>query len=108
MKGILWKKGKKLKGWKPRYFELRDNFLFYYEKKPEDLPKGRKTKIDIQFEGIIYLSGCNIERTADYYITKKCGFVITCKDSGYPPRYLYCTSPGELDEWMRHLGKFQT
>jgi len=42
MEGIMFKKGKKSKSWTKRYFELRDHFLFYYEKKEDKKPKGKK------------------------------------------------------------------
>jgi len=43
MCGVLYKKGKKMKGWKKRYFELREHFLFFYSKKEEVKPKGSKS-----------------------------------------------------------------
>ena len=37
--GKLFKKGKSLKFWKERYYELKDGFLFYFADK-NDYPKG--------------------------------------------------------------------
>jgi hypothetical protein len=40
MAGMISKKGKRFGLWTSRYFELREQFLFYYEKETDETPKG--------------------------------------------------------------------
>jgi len=97
MEGIMFKKGKKSKSWTKRYFELRDHFLFYYEKKEDKKPKG-----------ILFLDGCFIEELKDFNQTQKYGFSITHKSESYVPRVFYCNTKEEFDQWMKNLQVFKS
>jgi len=50
MFGFLLKPGKKSKSWVKRYFELRGNFLYYYNKKEVEVPTN-----------IYFLDGCFVD-----------------------------------------------
>jgi len=86
-----------MKGWKKRYFELREHFLFYYGKKEDKQPKG-----------VIFLNGCEVEEIKDMKSAKKFGFKISHKSDTYENHLFYCTDKSEYDHWMSHLKEFNT
>lgn len=110
MAGYLNKTRKVMKGWKKRYFELREHFLFFYNKKEDKQPKGKNLWIEnllkFSFKGLIFLDGCEVEELKDFNTTKKYGFKISHKSETYENYMFYCTEKKEFDEWMSHLKDF--
>lgn len=101
--GYLWKKGKFFHQLSKRYYLLSGNCLYYYSKKDDVRPRG-----------VVFLTGCIIERIADNDMALKgyFGFEILHNDvcAGHETakhehhrhdhRVLYCKSEGERDRWV--------
>ena len=81
--------------WKKRCFEVRDQFMFYYNKRQKELPKG-----------VIYLEGCYIEELHDEEKTNKYGFKLGYLQEPTIEFLLYCDKKEERDEWVRFLNDF--
>lgn len=53
--GFLTRQGQHLKGWKPRFYVLRDKFLFYWTEQPTDLAEAFAAPY-----GVIFLENCSV------------------------------------------------
>lgn len=89
--GFLLKRGEVNKGFQRRWFVLRGNLLFYYEKRGDKEPVG-----------VIILEGCTIE-VADCEDVVNYAFQITFPGSSARTYILSADSQEELEVWMRAL-----
>ncbi|KAK7087514.1 sesquipedalian-1-like [Littorina saxatilis] len=89
--GMLLKRGELNKGFQRRWFVLRGNLLFYYEK-----------KVDKEPSGVIILEGCTIE-VADLEDTDNYAFQIAFPGGASRTYILSADSQEELEAWMRAL-----
>lgn len=89
--GYLLKKGEVNKGFQRRWFVLRGNLLFYYEKRGDKEPVG-----------VIILEGCTIE-VADCADVDNYAFQILFSGSGNRKYVLSTDSQEELEVWMKAL-----
>lgn len=101
--GYLWKKGKYFHQLSKRYYLLSGNCVYYYTKKDDVRPRG-----------VVFLTGCIIERIADNDMALKgyYGFEILHNDlcAGHESarhehhrhdhRVMYCRSEAERDRWV--------
>ena len=87
--GFLMKRGEVNKSFQKRWFVLRGNLLFYYEKKGDREPIG-----------VIVLEGCTIELTenSDNYT-----FQINFSPSGYRTYVLSAHTQDIMESWMKAL-----
>ena len=91
-KGFLTKKGRKLKGWKQRYYLLRGKFLFCF-----------KRALDKVAKKSIFLPGCEVDTLTDFVMTRRYGFRITEPEGRFTPLRLYATSSAECKAWVEAL-----
>ena len=89
--GFLLKRGDLNKGYQRRWFVLKGNLLFYYERRGDKEPAG-----------VIILEGCTIE-VADCEDVDNYAFQITFPGSGTRTYILSADSQEELEAWMRAL-----
>ncbi|XP_076452430.1 sesquipedalian-1-like [Babylonia areolata] len=89
--GYLLKRGDLNKGFQRRWFVLKGNLLFYYEKRGDREPVG-----------VIVLEGCTIE-VADCEDVDNYAFQITFPGSATRTYILSADSQDELEIWMRSL-----
>lgn len=89
--GYLQKRGDLNKGFQRRWFILKGNLLFYYEK------RGDKDPI-----GVIILEGCTIE-LAECEDMENFAFQITFTGSGVRTYILSADSQDEMEAWMKAL-----
>jgi len=87
--GYLHKKGEVNKGYQKRWFVLKGNLLFYYEKKGDKDP-----------QGVIILEGCTIELTED---VENFMFMINYASSGLRTYCLSAQSQESMESWMKAL-----
>ncbi|CAG5115551.1 unnamed protein product [Candidula unifasciata] len=87
--GYLHKKGELNKGFQKRWFVLKGNLLFYYEK------KGSKDPL-----GVIILEGCTIELAED---VDNFMFMINFAASGSRTYCLSAHSQEAMESWMKAL-----
>ena len=89
--GYLLKRGDFNKGYQRRWFVLKGNLLFYYEKRHDKEPIG-----------VIILEGCTIELSEDTD-----GFVFQIKFSGSGCRtyIIAADSQEDMEEWMKVLSR---
>ncbi|XP_005105404.1 sesquipedalian-1 [Aplysia californica] len=87
--GYLQKKGEVNKGFQKRWFVLKGNLLFYYEKKGDKEPLG-----------VIILEGCTIELAED---TDNFLFMINFASSGLRTYCLSAHSQESMESWMKAL-----
>ena len=99
-RGYLTKKGRKLGGWKQRYFILRGKFLFCLKKSNE---KTAKSKIFLIILETIFLPGCEIDSINDFVMSRRHGFRITEPNGRFTPLRLYASSASECKGWMEAL-----
>ncbi|GFO30207.1 sesquipedalian-1-like [Plakobranchus ocellatus] len=87
--GYLHKKGEINKGFQKRWFVLKGNLLFYYERKGDRDPLG-----------VIILEGCTIElaEDADNFM-----FMINFAASGSRTYFLSAHSQQAMESWMKAL-----
>lgn len=85
--GFLMKRGEVNKAFQKRYFVLKGNLLFYYEK------KGDKEPI-----GVVILEGCTVElsENSDLYT-----FELVFQGSGTRTYVLAAESQEEMEAWMK-------
>nr|ACO15210.1 FAM109A [Caligus clemensi] len=88
--GILWKRGEVNKNFQKRYFVLKGNLLFYFEKKGDKEPLG-----------LIVLEGCTIELAEEEQ--EKFAFKIVFHGEGRRSYILGTESQEMLEEWMKLL-----
>jgi hypothetical protein len=89
--GYLMKRGEVNKGFQRRWFILRGNLLFYYEKRGDKEPVG-----------VIVLEGCTIE-VADCEDVDNYAFQITFPGSAMRTYVFSADSQENLEEWMKAL-----
>lgn len=89
--GFLLKRGEVNKGFQRRWFVLKGNLLFYYEKRGDKEPAG-----------VIILEGCTIE-VADCEDVVNYAFQITFPGACTRTYILSADSQEELEVWMRAL-----
>jgi hypothetical protein len=87
--GYLLKKGEVNKGYQKRYFVLKGNLLFYYEKRYEREPVG-----------VIILEGCTIELSENI---DGFAFQIVFPKSGCRTYHMAADSQEEMEAWMKVL-----
>ena len=87
--GYLHKKGEVNKGFQKRWFVLKGNLLFYYEKKDDREP-----------QGLIVLEGCTIELAED---TENFLFMINFASSGLRTYCLSAPTQEIMESWMKAL-----
>ncbi|KAK6190762.1 hypothetical protein SNE40_002556 [Patella caerulea] len=87
--GYLLKKGEVNKGFQKRWFVLKGNFLFYYEKKGDREPIG-----------MIVLEGCTIELAEN---TDNFTFQIVFPHSGCRTYVISAESQEIMESWMKAL-----
>lgn len=88
--GYLWKRGEVNKNFQKRYFVLKGNLLFYFDK------KGEKEAI-----GVIILEGCTIELAEDEQ--EKFAFKIVFHGEGRRSYTLGTEQQEVLEDWMKLL-----
>lgn len=86
----LWKRGEVNKNFQKRYFVLKGNLLFYFEK-----------KFDREPLGVIILEGCTIELAEEEQ--EMCAFKIVFHGEGRRTYYLGTDSQAAVEEWMKFL-----
>lgn len=86
--GWLLKKGDLNKAFQKRYFVLKGNLFFYFEK------QGDKEPI-----GVIILEGCTVELSSSY--TETFTFEIAFQGSGCRTYVLTADSQDEMEAWMK-------
>lgn len=89
--GFLLKRGEVNRGFQRRWFVLKGNLLFYYEKRGDKEPAG-----------VVILEGCTIE-VADCEDVVNYAFQITFPGSTMRTYILSADSQEELELWMRAL-----
>lgn len=87
--GYLLKKGELNKGYQKRYFVLKGNLLFYYEKRHDREPVG-----------VIILEGCTIELSEHI---DGFAFQIVFPKTGCRTYYMAADSQEEMEAWMKVL-----
>ncbi|XP_062614519.1 sesquipedalian-1-like [Saccostrea cucullata] len=87
--GYLLKKGELNKGYQKRYFVLKGNLLFYYEKRYEKEPVG-----------VIILEGCTIELSENI---DGFAFQIVFPKTGCRTYHMAADSQEEMEAWMKVL-----
>lgn len=88
--GWLWKRGEVNKNFQKRYFALKGNLLFYFEK-----------RFDKEPIGVIILEGCTIELAEEEQ--EMCAFKIVFHGEGRRTYYLGTDSQSAVEEWMKFL-----
>nr|ACO12441.1 FAM109A [Lepeophtheirus salmonis] len=88
--GILWKRGEVNKNFQKRYFVLKGNLLFYFEKKGDKEPLG-----------LIVLEGCTIELAEEEQ--EKFAFKIVFHGEGRRSYVLGAETQEMVEEWMKLL-----
>lgn len=91
--GWLWKRGEVNKNFQKRYFVLKGNLLFYFEK-----------RFDKEPIGVIILEGCTIELAEEEQ--EMCAFKIAFHGEGRRTYYLGTDSHDSQDiveDWMKFL-----
>jgi len=88
--GWLWKRGEVNKNFQKRYFVLKGNLLFYFEKRSEKEPIG-----------VIILEGCTIELAEEEQ--EMCSFKIVFHGEGRRVYFLGSDNQAEIEEWMKIL-----
>ncbi|GLH10837.1 hypothetical protein R5R35_004169 [Gryllus longicercus] len=87
--GWLVKRGEVNKGYQRRWFVLKGNLLFYFEKRGEKEPVG-----------VIVLEGCTIELAED---EEQFGFKIVFHGTGNRSYTLGAESQESMEQWMKAL-----
>jgi calcium/calmodulin-dependent protein kinase I len=98
--GYLWKRGNMLHLWSKRWYLLSGNCMYYYAHKKDVRPRG-----------VIFLTGCIVEKVHDEAAELKGYFGIEllhqdlCTGEHYKheSRVLYCRSEGERDVWLTRM-----
>eukprot|EP01033_Poteriospumella_lacustris_P010146 gene10146-7236_t len=101
MENYLWKKGKSVFHLlSKRYYLLAGNCMYYYAHKD-----------DVRVKGVVFLTGCIIERKKDEEMELRgyFGFEITHQDlctgehHRHETRTMYCRSEEEREKWVTNL-----
>ncbi|XP_063216553.1 sesquipedalian-1 [Bacillus rossius redtenbacheri] len=87
--GWLVKRGEVNKGYQRRWFVLKGNLLFYYEKRGDREPVG-----------VIILEGCTIELAED---EEQFGFKVVFHGTGNRSYVLGAESQESMEQWMKTL-----
>jgi len=88
--GWLWKRGEVNKNFQKRYFVLKGNLLFYFEKRYDKEPIG-----------VIIIEGCTIELAEEEQ--EMCAFKIVFHGEGRRTYYLGTESQEIVEDWMKFL-----
>ncbi|XP_059088803.1 sesquipedalian-1-like [Tigriopus californicus] len=88
--GWLWKRGEVNRNFQKRYFVLKGNLLFYFEKNTDKEPVG-----------VIILEGCTIELAEEEQ--EKFSFKIVFHGEGKRTFILGTETPEVMEEWMKIL-----
>lgn len=88
--GWLWKRGEVNKNFQKRFFVLKGNLLFYFEKNTDKEPVG-----------VIILEGCTIELAEEE--AEKFSFKIVFHGEGKRTFILGTDTPEVMEEWMKIL-----
>lgn len=88
--GWLWKRGEVNKNFQKRYFVLKGNLLFYFEK-----------RFDKEPIGVIILEGCTIELADEEQ--EMCAFKLVFHGEGRRTYFLGADSQATVEEWMKFL-----
>jgi len=88
--GWLWKRGEVNKNFQKRYFVLKGNLLFYFDK-----------RFDKEPIGVIILEGCTIELADEEQ--EMCAFKIVFHGEGRRTYYLGADSQATVEDWMKFL-----
>jgi len=88
--GWLWKRGEVNKNFQKRYFVLKGNLLFYFDK-----------RFDKEPIGVIILEGCTIELADEEQ--EMCAFKIVFHGEGRRTYYLGADSQSTVEDWMKFL-----
>lgn len=88
--GWLWKRGEVNKNFQKRYFVLKGNLLFYFDKKTDREPVG-----------VVILEGCTIELAEEE--REKFAFKVAFHGEGKRTYVLGTDSQELLEEWMKVL-----
>ena len=98
--GYLWKRGGVLHMWSKRWYLLSGNCMYYYAHKKDVRPRG-----------VIFLTGCIVEKFKDEAAELKGYYGIEllhqdlCTGEHYKheSRVLYCKSEGEREIWLTRM-----
>jgi len=90
--GFLYKRGQHLHIWKQRWYLLSNNMLYYYAHKS-----------DVRSRGVIFLTGCVVERLADDRDSHGYFGLEILSTMGNFRRVLYSTSEAQRDAWIHAL-----
>lgn len=88
--GFLWKRGEVNRSFQKRYFVLKGNLLFYFEKRHDKEPVG-----------VVIMEGCTIELAEEEQ--EMFAFKINFHGEGRRIYYLGTDSQEMLEEWMKCL-----
>jgi len=88
--GWLWKRGEVNKNFQKRYFVLKGNLLFYFDK-----------RFDKEPIGVIILEGCTIELADEEQ--EMCAFKIVFHGEGRRTYLLGADSQVTVEDWMKFL-----
>lgn len=98
--GFLWKQGERLHFWNKRWYLMSGSCLYYYLHKDDVRPKG-----------VIFLTGCLIDKIVDEASELKGYFgmelvhqdLCTGEHHKHDRRVMYCKSDVEREEWLLQL-----
>ena len=91
--GWLWKRGEVNKAFQRRFFVLKGNLLFYFD----------KDKVLAEPLGVVILEGCTVELSNDEEGDAGFGFKINFHGDGKRTYYLAAESQSDLEAWMKAL-----
>lgn len=98
--GFLWKKGERMHFWNKRWYLMSGNCMYYYLHKDDVRPKG-----------VIFLTGCLIDKIVDESSEMKGYFGIellhqdlcTGEHHKHDRRVVYCKSDADRNEWLLQM-----
>lgn len=98
--GFLWKQGERLHFWNKRWYLMSGSCIYYYVHKDDVRPKG-----------VIFLTGCLIDKLVDEASELKGYFGIellhqdlcTGEHHKHDRRVVYCKSDNDRNEWLQQM-----
>ena len=98
--GFLWKQGERLHFWNKRWYLMSGSCMYYYVHKDDVRPKG-----------VIFLTGCLIDKVVDEASELKGYFGIellhqdlcTGEHHKHDRRVVYCKSDKDRNEWLQQM-----